>query len=764
MVAPVGVGYQEDLVAWAEASGYQVGSQLEHLRPPALWLPPSRSHLFKRLGELEGVWFSEAELVWEAGEWEDALAAYPGDFRRATYEETEGWPLGLALAREVGTWPLASHPQVVVRLKALVPVEVEAAAFKAARAPVLAPILWAHLGLSPEEVYGLWDRGLLVPKAGGVALPRLLTRVLCPFWDPEEVRYLAKRLLEVGLGEAAILSYLEVGLVVEALEAALVMDLQEENRLRGILARVPEAWCDHPLYNLLAGRLARKGSQAQVALAFLEKAGSDPGLEPWRQLELGLLHVAQGEVAKAEANWSEAYRLASQPVLRAKAAHNLAGLWVVRGEYRAVEPYLKEAVGLFRALAKGELEGESLLLLALSYQAMGRLREAEVLYKEALGLFSRYGRPTGLLWGNLAELYLLRGELHKAHQALEKAEEDPRARGVALLNRAWLYLLLGESEALEEVLQQPDTQETRLDLERRLLLARVARHRGEREKALGLLQGLEDLRADLERVLLGALEPELLRERAMAKGAQFEACAALLLLGRVEELLPILKAEKYGLFTLDPGFGVHMQRLSENHPELRDFLPVRIRGLGPFRVYFAGKRFILSEFSTRKAAALLVLLALQPGGWPRVHLAERLWSDSANPEGSLATALYFLNRLFQARLSETHKGVVRLVYPVELDLTQIEEFSDVRQLSRPILPELADLLPDEAMLFEARRERRLTQLKKEDTGRVLAYLEDLVLHDPLNLEARRELVEFYRRLGYERSASLQEERLNRLLS
>jgi tetratricopeptide (TPR) repeat protein len=765
VVAPVGVGYQVDLVAWGEAHGYQVGSSLEGLRPPALWLPSSRSQLLGRAeGLVEGVWLSEAELTWERGEWEEALEAYPETFRKSTYQEAEGWPLGLALAREIGQEPLSAHPLVLAKLVGLVPEEVAEAVLKAAKAPVLVPILWSSLGLSPEEVHKLWDKGLLVPREGGVALPTLLRRAFLPFPDPDLLKDLGKRLWEGGFGGAALLTYLEAGLMEEALKAALLMDLQEEASLQGFLARVPPAWHAYPLYGLLAGRLARKKGEIQMAQAFLETAERDPGLEPWRQLELGLLHVGRGEVEAAEVSWSKAYRLASQPLLRAKAAHNLAGLLVLRGEHQAAEAYLEEAVGIFRTLAREELQGESLALLALSYQVMGRLREAYSLYREALDLLARHGRPTGLLWANLAELYLLQGELHRAREALDQADEDPKARGVALLNRAWMHLLLGEMEAAEALLHRSEAGDLRLAEEWRLLLARMARFKGQREEALAHLQGLEDLRADLERALLGALDPEALRERALAKGARLEAVVALLLLGRVEEALPWLRAEGYGLFGLDPDLGDLLRRLSEGYPELRSFLPLRIQGIGPFRVCFAGKHFLLSDFPTRKTAALLVLLALEPQGWWKGKLGEKLWSEAANPEGSVAQALYLLNQLFQTRLCETHRGVVRLLYPVELDLVHIGTARNVGWTSQPILPELADLLPDEVLVFEARRARWLAQLKRDEAERFLLYLENLILKDPLDTEAREVLAKLYRQLGYEKYAQLHEKRLDASLS
>ncbi|WP_161569057.1 tetratricopeptide repeat protein [Thermus thermamylovorans] len=557
-------------------------------------------------------------------------------------------------------------------------------------------------------------------------------------------------------------------------EEALVLAAAREEALdlpslRRLLASLPEALREHPASLLLTGRAARQQGHLDLAEIWLQRAAETEAYRAKAWFELGLVQLQVQGPEGARGAWEEAFRLSNKrSLVRGKAAHNLGGVYLSQGAWQEAQSYLSEAVGTFRLLGYSEGEAESLHLLALALHSQGRLRAAEARYREALRLLAERGRPTGLILSNLAEVYLLQGNLDKAKATILAGEEvgETRARGYLQLNRAWLHLLQGELEQGQALLEKAHSLEGSWELEQEytLLSARFARYKGDREKAEQELRKLPpSLRRNLELALLGSVDPYALEAEARAQGALFELTASLLLQGRFSEALPLLEQEGFGSLGFDPDIAKKVLPLANKEARLRRLFPLKLYGMGTLRIVFAGKRYLLKDFPTRKAAALLVLLVLGEKPQPRAALAERLWPEADNPLGSLSTALYHIHRLVGARVIEGKGGFLSLAYPANTDLTRIEELEDFHELSLPVLPELQDILVDEAMILEAQRERRLRYLVEQETGRALQYMEDLVMKSPLDIGAREHLISLYEEVGQKRFAHLQKRRLEQLL-
>lgn len=779
IVAPVGLGYATGLIAWAKERGIPWGRTLGSLKPPAVWLPGSRGELAEHAPQLirEGaIFFSEAQLVLSPDLWRRLLPPLPEEAYLRLYEEVEGWPLALELASSHGILlPLHSHPGVLSSLQSLLPASLRELLQKASKSPLLLPPLYETLGLSPAEVALLYDLGYLVPRGPGLAMPKLLRLAIRGTISSQEARQIASCLAKAhreALGEA-IATLIEAGLIEEALTlGAQWTDNLKRSDLERLLWAVPEALKDHPAYAYLAGRLARQSGHLALATELLQKAQVYEPLKAASWFELGLVWLRAQTPAKAKEAWEEALRLSPGfSLLRGKAAHNLAGYYLSEGVFSSAEQYAEEAAKTFQVLAYPELEAESLHIRALSLHSQGRLTEAEQNYQKAMRILAELGKPRSLLFNNLAELYILRGELDEARKALDTgyqfATGDPRAMGYLKVNHAWLCLLSGTIEEGENILRSMSTggsEEEELKNERALVMARFARYRGDREEALTLLGDLPpSLARTMELTLLKEADPRSLEEEASKQGSLLELTASLLLQGKIEEAYPFLERENFGVLFLDPDLADYLLPLSSWDERLRRFFRIHIYGLGTFRITFAGRRYDLGSFPTRKAAALLVLLSLTREGFPSASLEEKLWPEVDNPKGNLATAVYHINRTFGTRVVEVRKGVVFLRYPASVDLLTLDSITDLPSLSKPILPELKDILPDEVLLFEAKRQRRFETLSREEAARVASYLESLLSQEPFALEERMRLIALYEELGQKHIAELHRKRLDQLL-
>lgn len=781
VVAPVGIGYgQEALVAWADRHGRRVlrGAAALPDAPALLWCRRRRE-----LAALPPDWLpehalflTEADLQLDLASWRAALTAPPeaphdardsgdasvgeppgGAFVQASFDAGGGWPLAARLARAVGDTelPLERHPLVTAFLQRLLPEgDVLLALQRVAAAPLLLPDLHPLLEVDPEATDDLLDRGFLVPRGRGAALPELLRRFLAPPPDATLARALAAR-------------YTERRLLPEALEALAAAEAWDdyldalaagfdpgpaagELRLRRHLQRVPPGAHQHPAYPYLVGVLERFRGELAVAQTHYTRArqltapappadseagasppgasGSDPpdapagapGAADAGRAELraridnarGVVFALQGHLDEALGAFEAAVELAHGARLRGEARHNRAGVLVQQRRFAEAETDLGQAVVLFREGGDYVREARSLQLLALSYHQRGLLKEAQRGYEGALELLEVLGQPTALVRNNLAEVLLLRGRPAEAGAQLDLAGGEAnsavgssRVRGYLQVNRAFWHLSQGEAEAAAPLLEgvvRSEGRESYLAAEAELLRARMLRRAGRAEEARAHARAARPLgvRAALEEALCGddgtALDGAI--QRARTEEARFELASGLLQRGAADDLreaLTLIQAHDFGLLLNDPVFAPRLASLALEEDARLELFPLQLRLFGPLTLRFLGRTLTLAAFPTRKSAALLAQLASRPHPQPRESLAERFWGDARNPLHSLQTALYHLNRTLGVPVVASRRGRLELQFPVLLDVARFEREAQAVDAAPEVPPiELWKLLDD----------------------------------------------------------------------
>jgi tetratricopeptide (TPR) repeat protein len=813
VVAPVAVGFgQEALSAWAEGSGRSVRRDPASLgEGPALLLCSRRSSLTEISREValdDMLVIEEADALFDRAAWLAALDKASRAFAESSFEQCEGWLLGLDLARRIGDAdiPLHRHPLAAVALERLLPEgPLREALERSATAPLLVPELHRRLRIAAAEVDELLDAGFLRPVKGGLALPRLLRLYLRPHVEQETdlgvARVLASRrhldeALSV-LAEAELWKpFLE--LLAEEFEPAAS---EGEARLRWWLRALPRAAHSHPEYHYLVGSLERLMGDLDRAQGRYRSARKLAAGELLARIDnaCGIAFALSGKLEDARRAFGAAARGAGGGPgglrLEGEARHNRAGVFIQQGRFAEAEEDLRHAVANFRQAGDYVREARSLQLLALSSHRRGLLDEARKGYAEALELLGTLGQPTALLRTNLAEVLLLMGEASEAKaqldQAATEARHDARARGYVEANEALWSLTQGQAEAAARQLRallRGEGLEAHLRAEVELLLARALRLLGDSEQGLAHAQSAAPVgvAAALEQALCrgGELGGELdeVIERAREEEARFELATALLNRegpGDVEEALALIRAHGYRILLDSPRHAPALAALAENDPATVELFPLRMSAFGGFRLRFLGNTLTLAEFPTRKSAALLLRLALASRALPREALAEEFWGDTGNPVHSLQTALYHLNRTLKAQVVGGRKGTVELIYPVELDLHELERVAaeaeegtwsaSPESVRRALalaegealgeFPEWFDEERRRAEAVRARLWRRLAELEAAQPQRAAEALETLLRLEPYDAEAHRSLIGIYAQLGETDLARRQEERL-----
>lgn len=305
--------------------------------------------------------------------------------------------------------------------------------------------------------------------------------------------------------------------------------------------------------------------------------------------------------------------------------------------------------------------------------------------------------------------------------------------------------------------------------EAHLVLSQVEFRRGNPEAAKEHLARAANItfgyKTEAVRQGLSPLEPTL--EEAREAGAMFDVAQLLMLKGDLESLqeaLSLCQQNGYGLLLRHPYYSHHWLPLIKADPSCWGAFPVSVQTFGGFKVSFLGKTLTLTDFPTKKIAALLLALALHERPQNREVLAEQLWGELNNPLDSLQNAVSKLRGLLFPQLIGSSKSQLSLNFPVVLDYHEfvrrakafvetsepgLEDF--IQRHSEPWLPEMADLFPVERSQVERYQHELWTlvaeQREQENSPLALVAYRHALALDPYSERAWQGLIAAYERLG-----------------
>lgn len=220
----------------------------------------------------------------------------------------------------------------------------------------------------------------------------------------------------------------------------------------------------------------------------------------------------------------------------------------------------------------------------------------------------------------------------------------------------------------------------------------------------------------------------------------------------------------------------------------------RVEILGPLRITSTGQTH--TQFTTQKAAALVVWLAIHPGLQPRERVIDLLWPEMELSAGrnNLSTILVSLRRQFEpvgvprgAVLQSTHTEVGLNPQAIRTDLAEFDTLLKqaagttdpavrISRLQRAVDLYRGPLLPgsyqDWAVFESERVQARLQeallllaslQEKQGDLNGALATVQRALSFDPYSEELHCSLVRLYVHTGRSRNAREANQRFERLM-
>ncbi len=211
------------------------------------------------------------------------------------------------------------------------------------------------------------------------------------------------------------------------------------------------------------GQFDRAEQAAQQGLAEVRAAGL-PHLELQIRLAENQLFIQASKHARAWENAQALVALAQaqeDPIALAEAYRIQGDALLGLGRHAEVEPYLQQALAIYRQRQRRREEVEILHLMAILATEQGRIAQARSLYNEALTI----ARDIGFLQGeakalfNLGNLEYLEGRYYHALAHYDAAGDlfrrlqNRRGIGIASLNRCAIILDLlgGDEEALQNI-------------------------------------------------------------------------------------------------------------------------------------------------------------------------------------------------------------------------------------------------------------------------------------------------------------------------
>jgi len=234
------------------------------------------------------------------------------------------------------------------------------------------------------------------------------------------------------------------------------------------------------IYHMLIDAGANKEMVGEDGTTVLDWAIEQKRLPGWKILhEAGRQAYEEGNYQKSQNYWEKAKiqairEFGKDHLYYGMSLNNLANLYQCIGRYREAEPLYKEAIKNTESILGKHHPSYGIRLnnLAGLYKALGRYKEAETLYQEALlNIKSTLGKDHfeySKYLGNLAGLYKSMGRYKEAETLYQEAllnakltlDKDHPDYGTLLNNLAELYLSLGrysEAEPLyKEALQNAE--------------------------------------------------------------------------------------------------------------------------------------------------------------------------------------------------------------------------------------------------------------------------------------------------------------------
>jgi transcriptional regulator with XRE-family HTH domain len=201
------------------------------------------------------------------------------------------------------------------------------------------------------------------------------------------------------------------------------------------------------------GRALVEAGQPRDGLASLEEAGH--AFEALNNRELQIRTMYDRALAHARLNEpgnALALALECESAMRASAVVDrtlelqlrslLAAIFSRAGDTESADLQARQALALAEDVVDTEALGTLYSTLSITRQRQQDLDGALTYARKSLGLFETLGREqaVGQMWHNVASIYLQRGDLAKAEDALTRAEQVARAAKIGSLEARLLSL------------------------------------------------------------------------------------------------------------------------------------------------------------------------------------------------------------------------------------------------------------------------------------------------------------------------------------
>jgi tetratricopeptide (TPR) repeat protein len=222
--------------------------------------------------------------------------------------------------------------------------------------------------------------------------------------------------------------------------------LEHLNEARGLFRALADRWMEVECLDWQATALWQQDdptalSMAEQALVECRRLEPSPPEAEARILRhIGMMLVGRGELARARKAYEASIEAAGNTLnlgYMARTYEDLSGVYHALGQLSKALGYMHQARALYRmernafALARSEGNLGELLMRQGDLEAAERHMRSSLAQRESL-MLERAGR-SHVLW-TLGELYLVRGDLEKARELLDEAEQTAleEAEGVPL--------------------------------------------------------------------------------------------------------------------------------------------------------------------------------------------------------------------------------------------------------------------------------------------------------------------------------------------
>jgi tetratricopeptide (TPR) repeat protein len=170
------------------------------------------------------------------------------------------------------------------------------------------------------------------------------------------------------------------------------------------------------------GQYQKSLSYYEKALAIDREIGDRNG-EGATLGNIGIVYWNFGQYQKALSYHEKSLVIRREIGDRKGEGNNLISIGIVYwnfGQYQKALSYYEKALGINREIGNRNGEGNNLISIGNVYQNLGQYRKALGYYKKALVIDKEIGVPTGIVEGNIGDIYLETGDTDKAEKIYEK--------------------------------------------------------------------------------------------------------------------------------------------------------------------------------------------------------------------------------------------------------------------------------------------------------------------------------------------------------